>query len=322
MLFICICVFSTAVFPSFASTIPSFEAWQAELRTEALSKGISPDVFDTAFVGLQPIKRVIELDRSQPEFTMTLETYLSKVVSNTRVKKARKKLTEHKKILNEMSKKFGVQPRFIVALWGIETNFGQHTGGFPVIAALATLAHDGRRSSYFRGELLNALQIIEEGHISSENMKGSWAGAMGQSQFMPSSFLSYAYDYNGDVRRDIWTTRNDVFASIANYLSSVGWRDDMTWGREVLIPNTLDAKKLSEKKILKRMSEWQKLGLRLTDGNNLPKRNLKSRLVVPERGQGRVFLAYENYNNILKWNRSNFFAIAVGSLADQIRAYE
>jgi len=322
MLLICICVFSTAVFPSFASTIQSFEAWQAELRTEALSKGISPDVFDTAFVGLQPIKRVIELDRSQPEFTMTLDTYLSKVVSNTRVKNARLKLTEHKKVLDEVSKKFGVQSRFIVALWGIETNFGQHTGGFPVIAALATLAHDGRRSSYFRGELLNALQIIEEGHITSKNMKGSWAGAMGQSQFMPSSFLSYAYDYNGDGRRDIWTTRNDVFASIANYLSSVGWRDDITWGREVIIPSTLNAKNLSEKKTVKRMAEWQALGVRLTDRSDLPKRDLKSRLVVPERGEGRAFLAYENYNNILKWNRSNFFAIAVGSLADQIRAYE
>ena len=322
MLFVCICIFSTAVSSTFASTIPSFEAWQAELRTEALSKGISPDVFDTAFVGLQPIKRVIELDRSQPEFTMTLDTYLSKVVSNTRIKNARQKLTEHKKVLDEVSKKFGVQSRFIVALWGIETNFGQHTGGFPVIAALATLAHDGRRSSYFRGELLNALQIIEEGHITSKNMKGSWAGAMGQSQFMPSSFLSYAYDYNGDGRRDIWTTRNDVFASIANYLSSVGWRDDITWGREVIVPSTLNAKNLSEKKTVKRMAEWQALGVRLTDRSDLPKRDLKSRLVVPERGQGRAFLAYENYNNILKWNRSNFFAIAVGSLADQIRAYE
>ena len=204
----------------------------------------------------------------------------------------------------------------------IETNFGQHTGGFPVIAALATLAHDGRRSSYFRGELLKALQIIEEGHITSKNMKGSWAGAMGQSQFMPSSFLSYAYDYNGDGRRDIWTTRNDVFASIANYLSSVGWRDDITWGREVIIPSTLNAKNLSEKKTVKRMAEWQSLGVRLTDRSDLPKRDLKSRLVMPERGQGRAFLAYENYNNILKWNRSNFFAIAVGSLADQIRDYE
>jgi membrane-bound lytic murein transglycosylase B len=162
-----------------ATNTQSFSQWQAELRSEALSKGISETVFDTAFVGVKPIERIIELDRSQPEFTLTLNSYLTKVVSATRAKKARAKLGEHRAILKEVSEKFGVQPRFIVALWGIETNFGQHTGGFSVIAALSTLAYDGRRSAYFRKELLNALQIIEEGHISAANMKGSWAGAMG-----------------------------------------------------------------------------------------------------------------------------------------------
>ena len=322
MLIFCLGAFMLMLVSSQAFAAESFKTWQAKLRVEALSRGISAGVFDTAFAGIQPIERVIQLDRSQPEFTMTLETYLSKVVSVTRIKKAKKKLTEHKAILAEISEKFGVQPRFIVALWGIETNFGQHTGGFSVIAALATLAYDGRRSSYFRGELLKALQIIEEGHIIPERMKGSWAGAMGQSQFMPSSFLSYAYDYDGDGRRDIWTTRKDVFASIANYLSSVGWRNDITWGREVSVPGTVNAKDFSNKKIVKQMSEWQDLGIRLTDGGDLPKRNLRSRLVLPDRGRGRAFLAYNNYDNILKWNRSNFFAIAVGSLADQIRAYE
>ena len=315
-------VFQFISAPVMASQSQSFEAWRAELRTEALSKGISDSVFDTAFSGVQPIERVIELDRRQPEFTMTLETYLSKVVSGTRVKKARQKLAEHKQILAEVSEKFGVQPRFIVALWGIETNFGQHTGGFSVIAALATLAYDGRRSAYFRGELLNALQIIQEGHITAANMKGSWAGAMGQSQFMPSSFLNYAFDYDQDGKRDIWGTRKDVFASIANYLSSVGWRDDITWGREVSVPDTLQGKALSDKKTVKRLSDWQKLGVRRADGGDLPKRDLNARLVVPDRGKGRAFLAYANYDNILKWNRSNFFAIAVGSLADQIDAFE
>ena len=238
----------------------SFSDWQAELRTEALNKGISAKTFDTAFAGIAPIERVLELDRSQPEFTLTLETYLNKVVSATRVKKARQKLEEHRGILKEVSEKFGVQPRFIVALWGIETNFGQYTGGFSVIAALSTLAYDGRRSAYFRKELLNALQIIEEGHISAADMKGSWAGAMGQSQFMPSSFLNYAYDYNGDGRRDIWTTQHDVFASIANYLGSVGWRDDMTWGRQVRLPDGLDGTSLSEAKSRKNMEEWRALG--------------------------------------------------------------
>ncbi len=305
-----------------ADSHQSFGAWQAELRTEALSKGISADTFDTAFVGVAPITRVLELDRNQPEFTLTLDSYLKKVVSDTRVKRARQKLAEHRAILKEVSDKFGVQPRFIVALWGIETNFGQHTGGFSVIAALSTLAYDGRRSAYFRKELLNALQIIEEGHIKSAKMKGSWAGAMGQSQFMPSSFLNYAYDYNGDGRRDIWQNQNDVFASIANYLASVGWRDDLTWGRQVSIPNTMNGQKLSDAKVKKSMNEWRRLGVKNADGGALPKRNLTSRLVVPSRGNGKAYIAYANYDNILKWNRSNFFAIAVGTLADMIQHAE
>ena len=300
----------------------SFSDWQAELRTEALSKGISANTFDTAFAGIAPIERVLELDRSQPEFTLTLENYLNKVVSATRVKKAREKLEEHRGILKEVSEKFGVQPRFIVALWGIETNFGQHTGGFSVIAALSTLAYDGRRSAYFREELLNALQIIEEGHISAAEMKGSWAGAMGQSQFMPSSFLNYSYDYNGDGRRDIWTTQHDVFASIANYLGSVGWRSDMTWGRQVRVPDGLDGVSLSKTKSRKNMDEWRALGVLNADGRPLPTRNLTSRLVIPSRGDGKAYLAYANYDNILKWNRSNYFAIAVGQLADMIEQAE
>ena len=303
---------------SFNVKAEDFDAWRSNLRTEAVAKGISASLFDEAFQNVAPIVRVIELDRNQPEFTLTLSTYLQKVVSGTRAKKARIRIEEHKDILAEVSAKYGVQPRFIVALWGIETNFGQHTGGFSVVAALATLAYDGRRSAYFRKELLNALTILQDGHIKPADMKGSWAGAMGQSQFMPSSFLSYATDWDGDGRRDIWTTQNDVFASIANYLSSVGWRDDLTWGREVKVPVGLDAASLSKAKTKKTMDEWRALGITSADGSPLPKRNLTSRLVVPAKSDGRAFLAYRNYDNILKWNRSNYFAIAVGTLADDI----
>jgi membrane-bound lytic murein transglycosylase B len=312
--------FTVSVFVglSFQAQAEEFDVWRGALRTEALSNGISAALFDEAFQNVSPIARVIELDRNQPEFTLTLSTYLQKVVSGTRTKKARIRLEEHKDILAEVSAKYGVQPRFIVALWGIETNFGQHTGGFSVIAALATLAHDGRRSAYFRKELLNALTILQEGHIKPADMKGSWAGAMGQSQFMPSSFLSYATDWDGDGRRDIWTTQNDVFASIANYLSSVGWRNDLTWGREVKVPVGLNAASLSKAKTKKTMDEWRALGVTSADGSPLPKRNLTSRLVVPAKSDGRAFLAYKNYDNILKWNRSNYFAIAVGTLADDI----
>ena len=213
---------------SFHVKAEEFDAWRSNLRTEAVAKGIPASLFDEAFQNVAPIARIIELDRNQPEFTLTLSTYLQKVVSGTRAKKARIRIEEHKDILAEVSAKYGVQPRFIVALWGIETNLGQHTGGFSVVAALATLAYDGRRSSYFRKELLNALTILQEGHIKPADMKGSWAGAMGQSQFMPSSFLSYATDWDGDGRRVIWTTQHYVFASIATNLSSVGWRDDLT----------------------------------------------------------------------------------------------
>jgi membrane-bound lytic murein transglycosylase B len=312
--------FAVSVFVglSFQAQAEEFDVWRGALRTEALANGISAALFDEAFQNVSPIARVIELDRNQPEFTLTLSTYMQKVVSGTRAKKARIRLEEHKDILAEVSAKYGVQPRFIVALWGIETNFGQHTGGFSVIAALATLAHDGRRSAYFRKELLNALTILQEGHIKPADMKGSWAGAMGQSQFMPSSFLSYATDWDGDGRRDIWTTQNDVFASIANYLSSVGWRNDLTWGREVKVPVGLDATSLSKAKTKKTMDEWRALGVTSADGSPLPKRNLTSRLVVPAKSDGRAFLAYKNYDNILKWNRSNYFAIAVGTLADNI----
>ncbi len=308
--------------PAWADTHQTFAEFTAGLRQEALSKGISADIFDTAFDGIAPIARVIELDRSQPEFTLSLDEYLTKVVSATRAAKAREKLKQHREILTVISKKFGVQPRFIVALWGIETNFGQHTGGFSVIAALASLAYDGRRSEYFRKELLNALQILEEGHILAANMKGSWAGAMGQSQFMPSSFLNYAYDYNQDGRRDIWTTQEDVFASIANYLSSVGWRDDITWGRAVRVPSDLGAQSLSESKVKKTLPEWQAMGIRKIDGGDLPMSALSARLVLPSRADGQAYLAYANYENILKWNRSNYFAIAVGTLADLIAQAE
>ena len=315
--------FAVSVFVglSFQAQAEEFDVWRGALRTEALANGISAALFDEAFQNVSPIARVIELDRNQPEFTLTLSTYLQKVVSGTRAKKARIRLEEHKDILAEVSAKYGVQPRFIVALWGIETNFGQHTGGFSVIAALATLAHDGRRSAYFRKELLNALTILQEGHIKPADMKGSWAGAMGQSQFMPSSFLSFATDWDGDGRRDIWTTQNDVFASIANYLSSVGWRNDLTWGREVKVPVGLNTASLSKAKTKKTMDEWRALGVTSADGSPLPKRNLTSRLVVPAKSDGRAFLAYKNYDNILKWNRSNYFAIAVGTLADNI-AYQ
>ena len=297
---------------------PDFATWLDGVRKEAAAAGISQRTLDAAFEGVAPIPRVIELDRKQPEFSLTFQQYLDRVVPRARIEKGRQRLAENRALLAEAETRFGVQARFIVALWGIETDFGRVTGGFPVIPALATLAHDGRRSSFFRKQLMHALRILEEGHITPAAMMGSWAGAMGQSQFMPSSFINFAVDGDGDGRRDIWTTKADVFASAANYLARSGWRGDQTWGRRVRLPAGFDTT-LAGLTVTKRISEWQALGVRRPDGRDLPTRDLPASIVLPQEGESEpAYMVYENYKVILKWNRSNFFAIAVGTLADGI----
>jgi membrane-bound lytic murein transglycosylase B len=301
-----------------------FAKWLFELRQEAKERGISDRILDAALGNAAPIKRVIELDRRQPEFTMTFDDYLGKIASSTRARVAAKMLVEHDEILTKVSKKYGVQKRYIVTFWGVETNFGQYLGSFNVPHALATLAFDGRRSAYFRKELLNALKILEEGHIAPENMKGSWAGAMGQSQFMPSSFLSYAVDWDGDGKRDIWGTKPDVFASTAYYLSKAGWRDDITWGRKVTLPtgfsmNGKNAKALADGKTRVKLPVWAEAGVLNADGGALPTKNLTARLVMPAGSDGPAFLVYSNFDSILDWNRSNYYALAIGHLSDKLR---
>lgn len=301
-----------------------FDSWMLALRAEAKEKGISKEILDAALTGVTPLKRVIELDRSQPEFKLTFEEYLGKVVSATRKRNAAKKLKEHDKILTEVAAKYGVQKRFLISFWGVETSFGSYLGSFNVPQALVTLAYDGRRSKYFRGELLNALTILEEGHIAPDAMKGSWAGAMGQSQFMPSSFLNYAVDWDGDGRRDLWGTKADVFASSANYLAKAGWRDDRTWGRQVALPANFkmkgkDATALADAKTNVPLPEWAKAGVLNVDGTALPTRDLKARLVIPSGDDGPAFLVYSNFDSILAWNRSNYYALAIGILSDTLR---
>ncbi|MEC7973087.1 MAG: lytic murein transglycosylase [Pseudomonadota bacterium] len=296
-----------------------FNTWLDTLKIEARSKGISQSTIESSLSGIKPIPRVIELDRKQPEFTLTFKEYLRRVVSDRRIRIGKAKLVEHEKLLAEISIKYGVQPRYIIALWGIETDFGRITGGFPVISSLATLAYDGRRSKFFRKELFLALKIVDKGHITAKDMLGSWAGAMGQNQFMPSSFHAYAVDYNRDGSKDIWKTLPDIFASIANYLSKSGWQGDQTWGRAVRLPDKFSSKLLG-RKIKKGLNQWHELGVRKLSGKDLPKRNLISSIIRPEKGMvGPAFVVYHNYGVILKWNRSNYFATAVGTLSDKIK---
>ena len=224
-------------------------------------------------------------------------------------------------MLERIAAKYGVQARFIVALWGTETNYGGYTGNFSVPRSLATLAYDGRRAEFFRKELLNALKIIDAGHITLADMDGSWAGAMGQCQFMPTSFLKYAVDYDGDGKKDIWGTRADIFASIANYLSSVGWDPETTWGREVQVPPGFD-RKYADYDLKYTIQQWQDAGVRSLGGGDLPLKrgDLQASLVFPGGGD-RVVMLYDNYRTILDWNKSSYFATAVGTLSDRIAGW-
>ncbi|RZQ56569.1 lytic murein transglycosylase [Pseudidiomarina tainanensis] len=296
-----------------------FAAYVEQIKQEALADGYSAETLETAFADVQFYQRSVKADRNQPEFKLTLDTYLPRAVPEWKAKKAVEMYAEHRELLEKIGAEYGVQPRFIVALWGIETNFGSFTGGMDVISALTTMAYEGRREAFFKKELWHALTIVQEGHIPIDQMKGSWAGAMGQAQFMPSSFMSYAVDYDGDGRKDIWGSQGDVFASAANYLKSVGWRDDVTWGRQVQLPEDFDAE-LASLKVKKPLAEWQALGVRRYDGGDLPVRDdIEASVVIPDDQQGRVFLAYNNYDALMRWNRSHYFVAAVGYLSDRIR---
>lgn len=309
--------FFLAGWPAAAENQTPFAEWLKAFRADARASGIRDATLDRALAGIGPIPRVIELDRRQPEFTLTFREYMDRVAPQSRVEKGRKRLGENRGLLQDIADKYGVQARFLVAFWGVETDFGRQTGGFPVVAALATLAYDGRRSAYFRKELIYALEIIDAGHVQPEGMIGSWAGAMGQTQFMPSSFRSYAIDYDGDGRIDLWNSRPDVLASAANYLKRSGWKKDETWGRAVRLPEGFDARHVGTG-VVKTLAEWSALGLTRADGAPLPSRPLKASVILAEAGKGPAFLVYDNYRTILKWNRSTFFAIAIGSLADRI----
>lgn len=291
--------------------------WIEEFKAEARKEGISDKILDTAFKNFTPIQRVIDLDRRQPESTRTFTQYIESVVPPSRVNEGRGLLTENRALLDKVSAQYGVPANVIVALWGIETSYGKVTGSFNIPHALATLAYEGRRADFFRKELMNALKIAQQGHVMLASMEGSWAGAMGQSQFMPSSFLSYAVDYNGDGRRDIWATRADVFASIANYLKQHGWQSGTGIITKVVLPAKFDVT-LENIDRLRPLSEWAKYGITLPGGAVLPGTGAQAALVFPGKPYEGAYLMSPNFHVLLKWNRSRYFATAVGTLAERI----
>lgn len=296
-----------------------FRSWLIDFSPEAEEEGISAQTIYLFMKNAQYLPKVIELDRKQPDKTKSFAEYLKSVMPASRVKRAKEKYHESKEILFEISKKYGVQPKFIVALWGSESDFGRNMGSFNTLNCLATLAYEGRRADFFKKELINALKMIDADHIEQSEIKGSWAGAMGQTQFMPSSFLELAVDYDEDGKKDIWNTRPDVFASIANYLAKAGWDSSVSWGREVKLPRNFD-EKLIGKNIERTTSEWKKLGIKTTAGKPIPtKKGLMASLIkVEDKTNSRVFLVYPNYKILLKWNRSLYFATSVSMLADKI----
>ena len=308
---------------------PEFEAFLQGVRADALAQGISAATVDRALTGIEPIERVLQRDRAQAEFTLTLDTYMSRVVTRANIERGRTLAQRHRDVLARVAERYGVQPRFILAIWGMETRYGAVETSIPVIAAVATLAFDPRRTTYFRNQLMAALKMVDRGHIDLATMTGSWAGAMGQVQFMPDSYLNFAVDFDGDGKRDIWHSIPDVFGSIANYLAKNGWRDDQTWGRRVLLPGhlNLDALRDPEAKgcraardmtTMKPLPEWQTLGVRRADGGALPPRPVPASIVKLAEPGGASFAVYTNYKSILAYNCAHLYAITVGTLADRI----
>lgn len=294
----------------------SFAEWLAALRTEALSQGIRPQTFDRAFQRVKLSDRVVELDSAQPEFTRQVWQYLDSAVNEKRVQDGRQKLQEHAALLSRITRRTGVPGEVLVAFWGVESDFGKSTGNFSVIDALTTLAFEGRRAAYFRSELLAALRILESGDIPPERMSGSWAGAMGQTQFMPTVFLRNAVDEDGDGHRDIWGSMPDVLASTAKFVLANGWRPGETWGQEVRLPDGF-AYDQAELSITKPLSEWRRLGVRPLDGSELDGDGSAAILVLAGH-RGPAFLVRDNFRAIMRYNPSTSYSLAVALLADRM----
>jgi membrane-bound lytic murein transglycosylase B len=304
---------------SFANT--DFDNWVIKYKKYAISKGVSQDIVEESFKNVKLLKRIISYDRKQPEFIEKTEVYINKRVNKDKVIFAKKLIKKNEKILNEVEKKYKVQKEFLVALWGVETVFGKHKGKVDIISALATLSYDKRRSAYFSEELLILLKLLDKKVVKLSDLKGSWAGAHGNFQFMPSSIKNYALDYNKDGKIDLYSSLDDSFASAANYLNKIGWNQN-TWGAEVKLSKeikkkyyTFDARKLSKKMSIK---NWKKIGVVLPENKKINE-NLQARLVKPDGNSGPVYIVLDNYEKLLHWNRSLRFAITIGIFSDYLK---
>jgi membrane-bound lytic murein transglycosylase B len=322
-LFLTVCVsFLLAQSPAMAYDPPpqseaDFQAWLKGFKKQARQDGISQQTLNKAFKNVHLNERVLELDRRQPEFTRTFWQYFNRAVTDWRIETGQKLYEKYKPQLQEVTREYGVPGRFLIAFCGMETNFGGYTGNTPIIDSLATLSYDRRRSEFFQRELMAALRIIDQGHIDPAQMKGSWAGAMGQCQFMPSNYLRYAVDADNSGKRDLWNSLPDVFFSMGNFLNELGWQREENWGREVTLPENFDLA-LADGRTKRSLDDWRQLGLKLADGRPLPEADMKAALLLPYDYRGPAFLVFDNFDVIKRWNRSDSYALAVGHLADRI----
>ena len=296
----------------------AFHAWVAEYRTRAIAAGIRPDVIDRAMAGLRYNTDVIQKDRTQSEFTKTIWDYLDTAVSDLRIRNGQVALNRHRAPLDQIEAKYGVDKQIIVAIWGLESAYGTFRGTIPVIEAMATLAHDGRRAAFFESQLTAALGILQNGDVELDQMKGSWAGAMGHTQFMPTSFLAHAVDFTGDGKRDIWSDdARDALASTAAYLAANGWAPGQPWGVEIRIPDRFDYAQ-ARREITKMPSEWARIGVLDMAGNPVPNHGPAS-VLLPAGAKGAAFLIFGNFAALENYNTADAYVVAVGHLADRIK---
>ena len=295
-----------------------FDRWITGFKARALAKGISATTFDRAFDGVDYDAQVIERDRNQSEFTKALWDYRDSAVSADRVANGKAALKNHRRLLDRIEAKFGVDKEIVVAIWGLESAYGQVRGDSPLIASLATLAYDGRRGAFFESQLVAALEIIQSGDVTPERMTGSWAGAMGHTQFIPTSYLAYAVDFDGDGKRDIWSDDPaDALASTAAYLAHFGWKKGQPWGVEVSLPADFDFA-LSGERVRKSPAEWAAMGVRDMRGRKVPD-NGSASILLPAGAHGAAFMIFQNFHVIERYNTADAYVIGVGHLADRIK---
>ena len=286
------------------------------LQQRARDEGLS-DRLVTTLSELKYVPRVIELDRSQPEFTESFAKYMDRRVTDYRIDQGRKLLSENRQILQQLTRTYGVPPQYLVAFWGLESNYGAYKGSMPILDSLGTLACDQRRGAFFTVELFTALQLMDELQFTPQQMLGGWAGAIGHTQFMPSAYRQYAIDGDGDGKADLWNSVPDALTSAARYLQALGWKRELRWGREVRLPDGFDYQ-LSGLDSKMSLTEWRKLGVTRTNGSVLPRGEMQAALIVPAGHKGPKFLVYENFEVIMRWNRSVLYSLSVGHLADRI----